>query len=263
MLALVSGLGVLPRHIFLAQSVAPLVCVLEGCAPDDLDADITFRLEHIGTLVAELKSRGVTEVCFCGGIQRPPFETSAIDPATKPFVSVLSEALKLGDDRALRAVIGLFEQQGFQIRAAHDLATDLLAPQGVLSRAEPDDRMRKDVDRAEAVLSALARFDVGQGCVVGDGQVWGIESMGGTDHMLATLPVRVETARAVLVKRPKTGQDLRADLPTIGPDTIEAAARAGLAGVVIEAGRVLVLDRADTIARANDAGLVLWSRVAG
>ena len=209
--------------------------------------------------MADMKSRGVSEVCFCGAIERPPFESSAIDRATMPFAPVLTEALKAGDDGALRAVMGLFEQEGFQIRAAQDLAPDLLAPQGILSHAEPDDQMRKDLARADAILSALAPFDVGQGCVVGAGQVWGIESVGGTDHMLASLPPRAGATRAVLVKHAKTGQDLRADLPTIGPTTIDAAARAGLAGVVIEAGRVLVLDRADTIARANDAGLVLWS----
>jgi DUF1009 family protein len=261
MLALVSGCGALPRQVFSSQPVAPLVCALEGFAPEGLEANITFRLENLGMLIADLKARGVSEVCFCGSIARPPFDASVVDAATLPLARVLTDALGAGDDAALRAVMGLFEQERFRIRAVQDLAPHLLAPEGVLSQAQPDDQMRKDIARADAILSALAALDVGQGCVVGAGQVWGLETVGGTDHMLATLPDGAPEARAVLVKRPKAGQDLRADLPTIGPTTIDAAARAGLAGVVIEAGRVLVLDRADTIARANDAGLVLWSRV--
>jgi DUF1009 family protein len=263
MLALVSGCGALPRQVFSSQPVAPLVCALEGFVPEGLEADITFRLEHLGTLIADMKARGVSDICFCGTIARPQFDASAINAATLPLARVMTDALAAGDDAALRAVMGLFEQEGFRIRAVQDLAPHLLAPEGVLSHAQPDDQMRKDIARADAILSALASLDVGQGCVVGAGQVWGIETVGGTDHMLATLPESAARARAVLVKRPKAGQDLRADLPTIGPGTIEAVAHAGLAGVVIAAGRALVLDRADTIARANDAGLVLWSRVTG
>ena len=130
----------------------------------------------------------------------------------------------------------------------------------MLSEAQPDEQIERDVDRANEVLASLAKLDIGQGCVVGAGQVWGIETLGGTDHMLATLPEGVKKARAVLVKRPKTGQDLRVDLPTIGPASIEAAANAGLAGLVIQAGLVLIIDRDATLKAADDAGLVLWAR---
>ena len=260
MLALICGTGGLPARVAQAQKVQPLICVLSGFAPDGLSGDITFRLEHLGSLLADLTSRGVQEVCFCGAIERPTFDQTALDTATLSLVPAMMRAMGSGDDAALRGMMQLFEEHGFTIRAAHDLAPDVLAPEAVLSDAAPDDQMRADVTRADQVLSALAPLDVGQGCVVGAGQVWGIETLGGTDHLLSGLPKGAAQARAVLVKRPKTGQDLRADLPTIGPATIQAAARAGLAGVVIDAGRVILLEPDDTIKCANDAGLVLWSR---
>lgn len=260
MLALIAGRGGLPARIAQAQAQMPLICVLKGFEPDGLTADVTFRLEHLGTLLADLKSRGVLEVCLCGAIERPPVDPTALDAATLPFVPIIMKALSAGDDGALRAAIAVFEDQGFEIRAAHDLVADLLIPEGVLSAVSPDDQMIADAARANAVLAALAPLDVGQGCVVGAGQIWGIETLGGTDHMLNTLPEGVAKARALLVKKPKEAQDRRVDMPTIGSGTIAAAVRAGLAGICVEAGSVILLEPEATLAAADAAGLVLWAR---
>lgn len=260
MLALIAGRGGLPARIADAQAETPLICVLDGFEPDRLVADIRFRLEHLGSLLGELKERGVDEICLCGAIERPAVDPAALDAATLPFVPIIMKALGAGDDGALRAVIAIFEDQGFLVRAAHDLAPDILVAAGVLTRSQPDDQMVRDADRGQAVLQALSSLDVGQACVVGAGQVWGIETLGGTDHMLGSLPAGAAKARAVLVKTPKTGQDLRVDMPTIGPDTIDAVVRAGLAGIQVEAGRVILLEPEATVAAAQAAGLVLWAR---
>ena len=260
MLALVSGRGGLPARVAAAQNIAPLICVLDGFAPDGLEPDITFRLEHLGTLLADLTARGVTDVCFCGAIERPPFDPAVLDAATLPLVPDLMRAMGAGDDAGLRAVMALFEARGFTMHAAHVLAPDIVAPTGLLSGDAIPDTMQSDIARADAVLTALAPLDVGQGCVVGAGQVWGIEATGGTDHLLQTLPDAVRKAHAVLVKTPKEGQDLRADMPTVGLATIEAVVEAGLAGLVIDAGQVIMLEPEETLARAQAAGLVLWSR---
>ncbi len=262
MLALVSGRGALPAQVAASLPGKPLICVLQGFEPTQLHADITFRLEHLGTFLKEILSRGVTDVCFCGAIERPPFDPRALDDATRPLVPVIMQAMGSGDDAALRAVMSLFEAHGIEVHAAHEIAPDLLAPAGLLTSHQPDDAMVADVERADAILSALSPLDVGQGCVVGAGQVWGIETIGGTDHMLASLPAGARKAKAVLVKSPKAGQDLRVDMPTIGPETIMAAHSAGLAGIVVSAGSVIMLAPADTRRRAEEAGLVLWSRAA-
>lgn len=260
MLALISGKGALPARIAAEQDATPLVCVLKGFSPDGLKADITFRLEHLGTLLSRLKDRDVTEVCFCGAIERPPFDPTALDAATLPLVPMMMQAMGSGDDGALRAVMALFEQEGFEVRAAHELAPDILASEGVLAGTAPEGQALNDIARADAVLAALAHLDVGQGCVVGAGQVWGIETTGGTDHMLRTLPERVRGAGALLVKTPKVGQDLRADMPAVGPETIDAIAAAGLAGLVVDAGQVILLEPEETARRAESSGLLFWAR---
>ena len=260
MLALIAGSGGLPATVAAAQQEPPVICALEGFAPEGLAVDYPFRLEQLGTLLADLQAHGVTEVCFCGAIQRPAVDPAAIDAATMSLVPVLMQAIASGDDGALRAVIGIFEDRGFTVRAAHELAPEVLAPEGVLTATWPDDALCEDEKRGRAVLAVLAPLDVGQGCVAGAGQIWAIETTGGTDHMLRTLPPAAAKTRALLIKSPKAGQDLRVDMPTVGPETIDAVADAGLAGLVIVAGQTILLSRAETIRRADEAGLVLWSR---
>ncbi|MEM8579165.1 MAG: UDP-2,3-diacylglucosamine diphosphatase LpxI [Pseudomonadota bacterium] len=259
-LALIVGKGALPAQVAAAQAEPPLIAMLTGNPPEGLTPDLEFRVETIGSLLVELGRRGVTEVCLCGAIDRPQIDPAALDAETAPLVPVLMAAAGQGDDGALRAVMGLFEQTGFRVRAAHDLAPDIIAPPGVLSAAWPDGQMRADAARGAAILAALSPFDVGQAVVVGQGQVLGIETMAGTDALIAGLPDVPQRAAAVLVKGPKIGQDGRADMPTIGPATVEAAAQAGLAGIVIDAGDVLLLEPEACAARADAHGLVLWSR---
>jgi DUF1009 family protein len=260
MLALICGTGDLPAKIAAAQAEPPLICVIEGFAPTGLKADLVFSFETLGTLLIELGHHGVTEACACGAIDRPQIDPSKLDENTAPLVPLLMGAITSGDDAALRAVMGLFEQPGFRVRAAHELAPELIAQPGVLSEKWPDAQMRLDAKLGADVLAAMAPYDVGQTCVTGGGQLLGMETIGGTDHMIATLPKTPLLAQGVLVKGPKIGQDMRADMPTIGPRTLEAVIDAGLAGIVIDAGDVLLLDADRCIALANTAGIVLWSR---
>tara|TARA_R110002049_G_scaffold10127_1_gene50076 strand:- start:30279 stop:31079 length:801 start_codon:yes stop_codon:yes gene_type:complete len=262
-LALIAGRGDLPGRVAAAQQIPPLICVYEGCAPNGLSADLTFRLETLGSLLVELGQRGVREVCFCGAIDRPALDTSLLDAETGPLVPMFQEALAAGDNGALQVIKDIFEQTGFAVLGADELVPDLVAPPGVLSDRWPDAQMRGDAARGEAVLAGLAPLDIGQACVIGAGQVLGVETIGGTDHLLASLPAAARDMRAILCKGPKAGQIREIDLPTIGPDTLRAAHAAGLAGVVVDAGDVIILDVERCVALADELDLVLWSRRGG
>ena len=208
----------------------------------------------------QLAEHGVTQVCFCGGIDRPALDPAKLDDETRPLVPMFQTALAAGDNGALQIIKDLFEKTGFSVVGADQLLPELVAEQGVLSQAWPDAQMRKDAARGEAVLAGLAALDIGQACVIGAQQVLGVEAIGGTDHLLQTLPERSRTMRAVLCKGPKQGQIREIDLPTIGPGTIEAAHRAGLAGVIVDEGDVIVVDPQETTALADRYGMVLWCR---
>ena len=262
-LALIAGRGRLPRDVAAAQDALPLICGYEGMLPDQVEADLTFRLETLGTLLVSLGERGITQVCFCGAIDRPTLDPNKLDAETMPLVPLFQEALAAGDNGALQILMQIFEQTGFDVVGADTLLPDLVAPPGVLSEAWPDAQMRRDAARGEAVLAGMAPLDIGQGCVIGAEQVLGVETMGGTDHMLTTLPAKAREMRAILCKGPKDGQIREIDMPTIGPATIKAAHKAGLVGVIVDAGDVIILDSAECTALADEYAMVLWSRRGG
>jgi DUF1009 family protein len=299
-LALIAGRGDLPAAVAAAQAKPPLVFALEGFVPSGLTPDGYFRIEHLGSFIARLKALSVSEICLCGGIERPSIDPTQIDAATLPLVPVMMQAMAQGDDGALRAVITVFEGAGLEVRAAHTLAPDLLLPEGVLTAKVPDKTaLAPELALAEQTLARMGDADLGQACVLRDGAVIAREDVAGTDAMLARIarkptpmdapgdpftwamdmagdalgtaadwlsgidvPPAGDRAGGFLFKAPKPGQDRRADLPTIGPRTAMTAAAAGLDGIVIEAGGVIVLNRAQLVATLDAAQMYLWVRPA-
>jgi DUF1009 family protein len=138
-----------------------------------------------------------------------------------------------------------------------------LAGEGVLGDKAPSSEDAADIETAFRVVSALGRLDVGQAAVVVRGHVLAVEAAEGTDSMLARCAELRELGKTrrgragVMVKAPKPGQEERVDLPTIGPDTVAKADNAGLAGIAVAAGQVLMAERAATIEAANRHGLFL------
>jgi len=260
LLALIAGSGALPGELVSRLEDAPLICTLDGNDPDTLKVDVRFRLETLGTLLENLREKGVTRICMAGAIGRPVIDPGAIDAATRPLVPLLQAAMASGDDGALRAAITAFEQGGFKVSGAHEIAPDLLPPAGCATLAQPDVDDRADAVRGARIVAAMSAVDIGQACAVFRAQALAVEGKFGTDWMLGTLKNRPDKGGGLLFKAPKPGQDRRVDLPAIGADTITAAAAAGLSGVVIEAGGVLVLNPAGVEAHCNHLGLFLWVR---
>ncbi|MEM6276162.1 MAG: UDP-2,3-diacylglucosamine diphosphatase LpxI [Pseudomonadota bacterium] len=263
-LGLIAGEGELPALIAARQTERPYVAALAGHPPDNLTPDLTFRLEHLGTALGHMQAAGVTRLCLIGRVRRPEVSMDAVDAATAPLVPRLMAAMGQGDDGALRGILAILEEAGFSIVGAHETAADLLPPAGLLAGSlAPADEA--DADRAAEIVEAMGRVDVGQACIVAAGQALAVEALPGTDHMLDTLASDRAggtslPAGGLLFKAPKPGQDLRADMPTVGPETLSRAARAGLGGVVLAAGGVLLVEPERCAEIARDSGLFLWVR---
>lgn len=263
-LALIAGSGALPATLVQALDPAPLVCALDGFTPEGVPVDLVFRVERLAPFLRHLTDEaGVSRVVFAGAIHRPRLDPALFDPETAGLLPRLMALMQGGDDATLRAVIALFEDFGLEVQGFVDLVPELLAAEGEVSQRAPSEAEQSDASRAQAVLAALDPVDVGQGCVVAGGLCLAVETLFGTDLMLADLarnrPSREPRTGGVFVKRAKAGQDLRVDLPTIGPATIDAAVAAGLSGICLQAGHVLVLSPAEVRARADAAGLALWA----
>lgn len=264
--ALIAGAGLLPAALVAALPERPFVAALEGFAPTGLTPDLSFRIERLYPFFRALQDAGVTEVCFAGAVQRPRLDPALFDPLTAGIVPRLMAAMAQGDDATLREVIALFEEEGLSVVGAAEIAPALVPKAGILagSLTAVD---QTDASRAALITEALGRVDVGQGCVVRQGLCLGVESLAGTDAMLATVAALPEAlsppnqrGRGLLYKAPKPLQDRRIDLPTIGPATVAHAAAAGLGGLAWAAGGVICLDLPEMQARAAAAGMFLWAR---
>jgi DUF1009 family protein len=163
---------------------------------------------------------------------------------------------RLGDDGLLGAVVKALEAEGFTLRGVDEFLGELLAGEGCLGRMQPDEAAWRDIRRGTEVVRAMGAADVGQATVIQDGLVLGVEAVEGTDALLARCArLRRDGAGGVLVKLKKPGQERRADLPTIGPDTVDAAAAAGLAGIAVHAGNCLIIEQRAMVARADRRAL--------
>jgi DUF1009 family protein len=257
-LALIAGQGDLPGALLAALPVRPLICALDGFLPQGIETDQVFRIERLALFLRYLQDQGITDVIFAGAVQRPKLDPSLFDPMTAQLVPRLLAAMQAGDDGALRAVIGIFEETGFAVRGVAEIAPDLIPSVGIFAGSiSAQDRL--DADRAADIVAAMGAVDIGQGCVVAQGQCLGVEVISGTDAMLASVAAMARRG-GVFFKSCKPAQDRRIDLPTLGVQTVLNADAAGLAGIAWRAGEVICLDLPAMQAAATARGMFLWAR---
>lgn len=214
-----------------------------------------LRLGAAGRAIRLLRRAGVEELVMTGRMRRPRLAQLWPDFWGLRFL-IRHRGLKPGDDALLRTLVTDLGHEGFAVVGVDALLPDLLTPAGVLGAVRPDAAALADVRAGIAAALALGARDVGQAAVARGGQVIGREGSDGTDALLAACAAGGADGRAgVLVKMAKPGQERRVDLPTIGTDTVAAAARAGLAGIAVETGSALIVEREAVIAAADAAGL--------
>jgi hypothetical protein len=268
-LGLIAGGGSLPVEIaeHCRRSGRPLFVIrLKGFAGAGLEpfAGAEVGLAELGKCFKALKRAGCQAVCLAGQVNRPDFATLMPDLRGLAALPAAIAAARKGDDALLRMLVAEFEKEGFSVEGAHEVMNDLGLGSGPLGRHAPAPEHQADIAHALQVARAIGRLDAGQAAVVCRGLVLALEAAEGTDALLARvadLPAalrgRPGAPLGVLAKARKPTQETRVDLPTIGPATVEAVARAGLAGIVGETGHLLVLDRDAVIALADDLGLFI------
>lgn len=267
-LAIIAGSGKLP--LFLAEAARaagedPFVLRLKNEADEIWQGfdNAVIGVGDMAGLSALFRQHDIRRVVMSGAVKRrPAFGEIRVNlKSLLKLPMALKTLMAGGDDAVLRMVISLIEAQGCEVLGAHEILPGLLASVGPLGAVSPDTDDERDIERAAEAAEALGRLDVGQGAVAVGGRIVALEGVEGTDAMLSRVEgLRAEgrisrRRRGVLVKLCKPQQDLRADLPTIGVSTVENARAAGLAGIAVEAGRALVVEREAMIAAADAAGL--------
>lgn len=260
-IGILAGGGMLPvliRDACRRDNQAFHVVVLDGQGDPAIFADdshTVIRLGAAGATIKNLKKEQCDALVLAGTIRRPGMKELRPDWWGVKFFAT-SGAAALGDDGLLTALIRALEKEGFKVIGADELLPEYLMPRGIVGGVSPGDDQTGDITKSLQAAKDLGARDIGQAAVVRAGSIIAEEDSAGTDAMLRKLGSS-GTKGGVLAKALKPGQERRADLPTVGLETIRNAKAAGLSGIVIEAGNAFLMNRAETVHAADEAGLFL------
>jgi DUF1009 family protein len=267
-LALICGGGSLP--VAVAEQVVkrgravvlfPLRGAAEGTAVERF-AHHWLHIGQIGKFMRHARAAGCRDVVLIGSLVRPSIWQVHPDLKALSLMPRVLAAFRGGDDHLLSGMAKVLEQDGFRLLGAHEVAPEILVPDGTLGRTQASAGDRADIALGFDCLRAIGPFDVGQAVVVAGKHVLALEAAEGTDQMLARIAelrangrIRAPAGSGVLVKAPKRGQDMRFDLPSIGPQTVERVARAGLAGIAVRAGQTIIAEPERVVQAADRANI--------
>jgi DUF1009 family protein len=273
-LALICGGGSLP--LVVADSVTArgrkvLLFPLRGFAEPNSFAGREHHWVHLGqfgTVARIARENGCRDIVCLGSVVRPSFWRLRPDLFTLKVLPQVAKAFRGGDDHLMSSVGRVIEKHGFRFLGAHEVAPEILVPEGALGSLQPSDQMREDIALGLDYLRAAGPFDVGQAVVVAKRHVLAVEAAEGTDAMLDRVAQlratgRIRASGGVLVKAPKPTQDRRFDLPSLGPKTVEGASRAGLAGIAVAAGETVVAEPEALVTAADHAKMFVVGVPAG
>jgi DUF1009 family protein len=256
-LAIIGGSGELPLTIKKFYKKALFITFNNSNTIVD-NKVVNCEFEKLGFLFDSLKQNQIRRVVMAGAMARPQFDKSKMDKYTQNLLPKLNAKLVKGDNELLCFIAEEFENKGYQILGASEIISDVTVAPGFVCGSSYE-FFSRDISRADHVLKALGPEDIGQGVVIENGLVLGIETLQGTNELLGFVEqtashLRIKGMGGIFVKRPKVDQDLRFDMPVVGPKTVELACQAGLRGLVISPGSVMLLERhrCIEIAEANN-----------
>lgn len=263
-IGLIAGGGDLPHEVVRdaqAQGYEIYVAALKSFSePSEFDVPSgAFGFVDFRKMIKCFKQENCTHVTLAGNVSRPDFST--IKPRIRdiPLLAKAVKAASKGDDGLLKYIISLFEKEGFEILAPQDICASSLMGAGLLGKIKPTTAQLKDIEKAMNIAVHIGSADIGQGAVVNKGLVLAVEAQEGTDKMLERVADLPEAIRGgVLAKCLKPGQENRVDMPTIGVTTVELAAKAGMAGIVLVAGKAFVMNRAEVRELADKHGIFIY-----
>jgi UDP-2,3-diacylglucosamine hydrolase len=269
-IAVIAGAGRLPIQLvehLEKTNQAYRILAFRGFAASELRkrAQASVDLLDLKTIMRTLDEWRPRAVSLVGAVRRPGLSALLGAYSALRNMQEVKEVITRGDDQVLRGAVMLIEERGHKVIGAHELAPDLVASKAFRGTLQPNEDDSRAIAMGLQLLASLSAFDIGQGAVIARNHVLAIEGPEGTDRMMG----RVKTQRqswlglrrrkegGVLIKAAKRGQDLRVDMPTIGPRTVAEAARAGLSGIAIGAGSTFVLDQDETLRIADRLGVFL------
>ncbi|MDE0029063.1 MAG: UDP-2,3-diacylglucosamine diphosphatase LpxI [Deltaproteobacteria bacterium] len=219
-------------------------------------AEVTWiRVGQLGRIIRTFHKAEVRHAVMAGGIRKVRmFSNFRPDPRG---LALLARMRRRDDDHLLRGVAGELEGEGIRV-VPSTIFLERIIPgtPGVLTRTEPSEQQWRDVRQGIPMVKTLGRMGIGQTLVLKEGVVLAVEAIEGTDAAIRRGGDAVEGS-IVVVKMSKPDQDLRFDVPAIGPGTIEVLREVGGGVLAVECGRSILLDKEELLAAADDAGIAV------
>lgn len=263
---MIAGRGSLPKLVYeelVSCGDNVEITFLPGSEHDDLTTRHTkINPDNFLDLLQKYRGMGVEHVVLAGGVDRPN-QTSILfkHGETNNQINIMG-----GDDSILKQFITVIEEIGFKIWGVHQVIPQLINHNGVLTDRSPSSADKSDIIFAEEIVTSIGNADIGQAAVVRNNRCIAVETIS-TDWMLdsikdvySTFANNPDERGGILIKASKPNQDLRVDLPTIGPNTIQRVVSLGMSGLVIESGKVILIDLPKVIQMANQSGIFIWSK---
>lgn len=248
-LGIIAGGGDLPREIAKIQTNSGGECFIAALDPDSDFGEFScqkFSLGLVGSIIDYFKSNSVENIIVIGGIKRPEFSSLKVDFSGAILLAKILKNKVLGDDVLLKTVVDYIESKGLRVISPQEILK-LSRYENMSSSISPSLLDNEDIDIGVKVMSSLGDMDVGQSVIVSNGYVVGIEAAEGTDNLIKRCgDLRVQDKGGVLVKMSKITQDMRVDVPVIGPNTISLLAKHGFNGVAIEKEGVIIINPKET-----------------
>ncbi len=268
-LGLIAGRGDLPSNLLNVleeKKIGISVVCIEGQTPDAMANMYTslptcwVQLGQVGKVINFFKEQEVTHIIMIGGIQRPSWDELKLDSHGLKVMAKAAFSPK-GDDAILRLVIKEIEKEGFNVIGLQDLLPDVLGKLGCLTKKKPSEVQMQDIEHGWKILDDLSLLDIGQVVAVQQGLTLAVEAIEGTDAMILRAgTLKKKGSAPVIVKRPKKNQEKRADLPTLGVETIIKAYKADIAGIAYEANATILVNQIEMVKKANELGLFLLGK---
>jgi len=258
-LGIIAGSGILPGELAIISKnlgKEPFI----ACITKEIEIDLIdhcdyrfFSIGSVGSIIEYFKSNKVKNIVFAGSIKRPNLSKLKVDIAGAHLLTKILKQKFLGDDKLLTIVAEFLGDKGFKIISAQDILM-LESDYGQLStNRQPSKQDLIDIELGLKVARSLGALDIGQSVIIEDGYVLGVEAAEGTENLIERCAVlRKKPYGGVLVKVLKPNQDVRLDIPSIGPETVNSLAKFKYNGVAIEAGSVIIISRESTYEFANE-----------
>jgi hypothetical protein len=216
-------------------------------------------VSKLGGMIRAFKAMNAREIVMAGkvtkSVMHTPLRIVRLLPDLRFLKFWFGRLRDKKDDSILLGVIAEFERDGLVFSSALDYCPELLVKQGILTKRTPTPAELRDVEFGWRLAKAMGGLDVGQSVCVKEQAVLAVEAIEGTDRCVERAGTLCRSGGWTLVKVAKPQQDMRFDVPTVGLSTVENLRRAGGRVLAIEAGKTIVIDQDDVIARANALGL--------